>query len=109
MATFFRTKVVQGVGTTPTDIIATNANNRFTILGCNLANIIEDNTTIDISVVDSDSVEAYYVKGIVIPANSSLKVVTNGEKLILAENCSLRIVCDVPSSVDAIISYAEII
>jgi hypothetical protein len=109
MATFFRTKLVQGIGTTPTDIIATNANNRFTILGCNLANIIEDNTTVDITVVDASSTEVYYIKGIVIPANSSLKVVTNGEKLILAENCSLRIVTDVADSVDAVISYAEII
>lgn len=108
MATFFRTKIVKGVGTSPTDIIATNANSRFTILGCNLANIIEDNTTVDITVIDSTSTEAYYIKGIVVPANSSLKVVTNGEKLILAENCSLRIVCDVPNSIDAIISYAEI-
>lgn len=100
---------MKNVGTTATDILQTTGTNRFTIIGCNLANTTEDNATISITVVDATSTEAYLVKGIIIPPNSSIKVVTNGEKLILAENCSLRIVSDVAESVDAVISYAELI
>lgn len=109
MATFFRTKVIKNVGTTPTDVLQTGSNSRYTVLGCNVANTIEDNATLNILVVDETSTAAYLIKGIVVPANSSLKVVTNGEKLILAENCSLRMECDVPNSLDVILSYAEII
>lgn len=109
MATFFRTKVVKGIGTTAVDAVQTVENNRFTIIGCNLANIIDDPVTVDIFVVDSSSTAGYYIKGIVVPANSSLKVITNGEKLILAEQCGLKILSDTDNSIDAVISYAEIV
>ncbi len=109
MATLFRTKVVKNIGTTPVDALQTVSNNRFTIIGCNLANVIDDPVTIDLYVIDSTSVAGYYVKGLLIPANTSLKVITNGEKLILAEQCGLRIVSNYDSSIDATISYAEIV
>jgi hypothetical protein len=109
MATFFRTKVVKNIGTTAVDALQTVDNNRFTIIGCNLANLIDDPVTIDIFVLDSTSTAGYYVKGIVLSPNSSLKVITNGEKLILGEQCGLRIVSDTDNSIDAIISYAEIV
>jgi len=109
MATFFRTKVVKNIGTTAVDALQTVDNNRFTIIGCNLANLIDDPVTIDIFVLDSTSTAGYYVKGIVLAPNSSLKVITNGEKLILSEQCGLRIVSDTDNSIDAIISYAEIV
>lgn len=109
MATFFRTKVVKSIGTTPADVIQTVSNNRFTVVGCNIANVIDDPVTVDIFVVDSSSTAAYYVRGIVIPANNSIKMITNGEKLILAEQCGLRIVSDTADSIDVVVSYAEIV
>lgn len=109
MATYLRTRVVKGIGTTPVDVVQTVQNNRFTVIGCNLANIIDDPITIDIYVVDSTSTVAYYVRGLVIPENTSVKVITNGEKLILAEQCGLRVVSNTADSVDAVISYAEIV
>ena len=69
----------------------------------------DDPVTVDIFVVDSSSTAGYYIKGIVVPANSSLKVITNGEKLILAEQCGLKILSDTDNSIDAVISYAEIV
>jgi DeoR/GlpR family transcriptional regulator of sugar metabolism len=109
MATYLRTRVVKNIGTTPADVIQTVANNRFTVIGCNLANVIDDPVTVDIYVVDASSTIAYYVRGIVIPENTSVKVITNGEKLILAEQCGLRIVSNTEDSIDAVVSYAEVV
>ena len=109
MATYLRTRVVKGIGTTPADDVQTVANNRFTLIGCNIANTIDDPVTIDIYVVDSSSTAAYYVKGLTIPANTSAKMITNGEKLILSEQCGLRIVSDTADSIDVVVSYAEIV
>jgi hypothetical protein len=109
MATYLRTKVVTSIGTTAVDALQTVSNNRFTIIGCNLANTTENNVTVDIMIVDATSTIGYYVKGVIIPANYSLKVITNGEKLILGEQCGIRIVSDTASSIDAVISYAEIV
>jgi hypothetical protein len=51
---------------------------------------------------------AYYVKGLAIPPNTSVKVITQGEKLILPENTELRIVTNTADSIDATVSYVEI-
>lgn len=109
MASYFRTKVEKDIGTTPVDVVATVGNNRFTLIGCNLANTTDTDVYIDIFVVDSNSVAGYYIKQLTVPPYNSVKVITNGEKLILAENCKLRIVSDTEDSIDAVISYAEII
>jgi hypothetical protein len=109
MATFIRTKVSKDIGTTDVDVLATASNNRFTVIGCNLANTTTDSVAVDIQVIDATDVAGYFIKQLLIPANTSAKIITNGEKLILAEDCTLRIVADTAASIDAIISYAEII
>ncbi len=109
MATFIRTKVSKDIGTTPIDVLETVSNNRFTLIGCNLANTTDIEVYIDIFVVDSNSIAGYYIKQLTVPPYNSVKVITNGEKLILAENCKLRIVSDTANSIDAVISYAEIL
>lgn len=109
MATFFRTKVVTNIGITPVDVLQTVDNNRFTIIGCNLANTTDDNVTINVWVVDSTSTAGYYIKNLTVTPNTSVKLITNGEKLILAEQCGLRISSDVTNSIDVTISYAEIV
>jgi hypothetical protein len=63
---------------------------------------------VDIQVVGADTTTAYYVKGLSIPPNTSVKVITQGEKLILPENTELRIVTNTADSIDATVSYVEI-
>ena len=109
MATYFRTRVTTNIGTTPLNVLQTVDNNRFTIIGLNLANTVDEDVIIDIQIYDSDSSMGYYIKQLVIPPYTSAKVITNGEKLILAENCGIRITSDTDNSIDATISYAEIL
>lgn len=109
MASFFRTKVVNGIGTTPVDVLATSVGNRFTLIGCNLANTTDEDVIVDITVTDASNVTGYYIKQLVIAPYTSAKVVTNGEKIILAESTTMTIVSDTASSVDLIASYAEIV
>ena len=109
MATFFRTKVEANIGTTPVDVLQTTVGNRFTLIGCNLANTTDEDVIVDITVTDSSAVTGYYIKQLVISPYTNAKVVTNGEKIILAENTTFTIVSDTASSVDAMISYAEVI
>jgi hypothetical protein len=63
---------------------------------------------VDIQVVGADTTVAYYVKGLIIPPNTSVKVITQGEKLILPAETELRMVSDTIDSVDATVSYVEI-
>ena len=62
----------------------------------------------DVLIVGADTTVSYYIKGLAIPPNTSVKLVTQGEKLILPENTELRIVSDTADSIDATVSYVEI-
>lgn len=109
MASFFRTKVEKNIGTTPVDVLATGVSNRFTIIGLNLANTTDENVVIDITVTDASAVTGYYIKQLIVAPYTSAKVVTNGEKIILAESTTMTIVSDTANSIDMVASYAEIV
>jgi hypothetical protein len=109
MPTVFRHSLVTQVGTTPTDIVEIGSGVRATVIGCNLANITDYDTIVaDLQVVGADTTVSYYVRGLIIPPNTSVKVITQGEKLILPETTGLRLVSDTPDSIDATVSYVEI-
>ena len=109
MASFFRNKVAKEIGTTPVEVLATAANSRMTIIGLSLANLTEGIVLIDIELTDDADVTGYYAKQILVPPNSSLRVVNGGEKLILSTSNSLTITANVNDAIDAIISYVELI
>jgi hypothetical protein len=74
-----------------------------------LSNITDYDTVVaDLFVFGADSVVTYYVRGLVIPPNTSVKVITQGEKLILPATTGLRLVSNTPDSIDATVSYVEI-
>ena len=109
MPTVFKHALVTQIGTNPTDVVEIGAGVRATVIGCNLANVTEyDTVVVDIQVVGTDTTVAYYVKGLIIPPNTSVKVITQGEKLILPAETELRMVSDTADSVDATVSYVEI-
>ena len=109
MPTVFKHAITTEIGTQPTDVVNIPGGVRATVIGCNLANITEyDTVSVDVYVIGADTTLSTYVKRIPIPPNTSLKVITNGEKLILPELTGLRIVSDVDNSIDATISYVEI-
>jgi hypothetical protein len=109
MPTVFKHSLVTQVGTVLTDVLTIGGGVRATVIGCNLANITEYDTVIaDLFVVGSDTTASHYVKGLVIPPNTSVKVITQGEKLILPETTGLRLISDTEDSIDVTISYVEI-
>jgi hypothetical protein len=109
MPTVFKHSLVTSVGVLPTDIVEVGLGVRATVIGCNLANVTDYDTVVaDVFVVGADTTVSYYVRGLVIPPNTSVKVITQGEKLILPETTGLRLVSDTPDSIDATVSYVEI-
>jgi len=109
MPTVFRHSVVTDIGTTPIDVVQIPDGVRATVIGCNLANVTDyDVVNVNLYVVDENSTQGSYVRGIVIPPNTSVKVITQGEKLILPATSGMRIESDTENSVDATISYVEI-
>jgi hypothetical protein len=109
MPTLFKHAVNTGIGTLPVDVLQVDPGVRVTVIGCNLANVTEyDTIIVNVYVVDENSTQAYYVKNLPIPPNTSVKLITQGEKLILPETAGMRIVSDTEDSIDTTISYVEI-
>jgi len=109
MPTQFKHSVNTGIGTTPVDVVQIPLGARATVIGCNLANITDyDTVVVNVFVIDENSTQAHYVRGLTIAPNSSVKLIANGEKLILPETAGLSIVTDTESSIDAKVSYVEI-
>jgi hypothetical protein len=109
MATVFLNKVIKEVGTTPILAIETDAGTRSTIIGLSLANLTDNTVFADVLIHDDTSVEGYYLKNVQIPANSSLRALSAGEKLILAPSNQMYLVSDTTEGFDAVISYVNIV
>lgn len=108
MPTIFKHAVNAGIGTTPIDVVQIPLEVRATVIGINLVNVTEGVVTTNIFVIDSSSTAAYYAKDLIIPPNTSVKVITQGEKLILPEQSGLRISSNTEDSIDATVSFVEI-
>lgn len=109
MPTLFQHSLVTQIGTSPTDVVEIGPGIRATVIGCNLANVTEfDTVLVDVDIVGSDTTVSKYVKQLAIPPNTSVKLITQGEKLILPSNTALRITSDTTNSVDATVSFVEI-
>lgn len=109
MATLFKNKVINNVGVVPVDIYETNGSTRATIIGLSLTNITEAPVYIDVLVQDDTSVTGYYLKETMLPANTSLRAVSTGEKLIIAPTNKLQVRSSLDDSVDVVLSFVEIV
>jgi hypothetical protein len=109
MATLFRNKVVKQVGVLPVDVYETDASTRATVIGMSLTNLTQSFVYVDVLVQDDTSNNGYYLKETLLPANTSLRVVATGEKLIVAPSNKIQVRSSIDDSVDVVLSYVEIV
>ena len=109
MATFFRNHVETEIGTDEVVLYETAPNERSTIIGLSLTNLTQDFVYVDVQVTDDENIKGFYVKQALIAANTSLRLVTDGEKLILAPDNKISVTASSPASIDAILSYVEVV
>lgn len=109
MATQFKNKIVKDLGTTPVTVFETGINSRATVIGLSLANLTSGIVLVSVQVRDDTNTTGYYAKDIIVPPNSSLRVINGGEKLILGFSNALIVTSNFAASIDAVISYVEIV
>ena len=108
MANTFKNAIIKNIGTQKIEAILTQTGVNATVIGMSFANVTEFPVEIDVLIKDDSSVEGYYLKGVSIPANGSLKPMLGGEKIIIPSDYSLLVKSNLTDSVDAIISYVDI-
>jgi hypothetical protein len=108
MATVFKNKVIKSVGKVPVEITEIGPTARATVIGLSLTNLTQSFLYVNVLVQDDTSVSGFYLKETLLPANTSLRAVNQGEKLILAANNKLLVSSNLDDSIDVILSYVEI-
>jgi len=109
MATLFKNKVVNNIGIVPVDIYEADASTRATVIGLSLTNLTQSFVYVDVLLQDDTSVTGYYLKETLLPANTSLRVVATGEKLIIAPSNKIQIRSSINDSIDVVMSFVEIV
>lgn len=108
MATLFKNVVVKNVGSQPVKILETDASTRTTVIGLSLTNLTSEFLYCSVLLQDDTSVTGYYLKDTVVPANTSLRAVSTGEKFIVAPTNILYVQSSIDDSIDVILSYVEV-
>jgi hypothetical protein len=109
MATFFKNSVIKEIGVTPVKVVETQTNSRATVIGLSLTNLTLGAILVSVEVQDDTSTRGYYCKDVLVPSNTSLRLVNGGEKLILGNSNELYVSCNTQNGVDALVSYVEIV
>lgn len=109
MATFFKNKVIKDIGTVRVPIYEAPPSARSTVIGLSLANLTASVVSASVLIADDTSVVGFYLKDVLIPPNASLKVLNGGEKIILASTNVLYVEADINDSLDAVMSFVEIV
>ena len=111
MANFFRNTISKNIGTTPVAVLEVPGNARATVIGMSLTNLTLGAilVSVEVELPGSPATKGYYCKDVLIPANTSLRLVNGGEKLILTQSNKLYISSNADASIDALVSYVEIV
>jgi hypothetical protein len=109
MATIFKNKLVDGIGTSPTTVLTSDAVARTTVIGLSMANMITSPLSVNVQVVDTITGDsAYYLYDVVVPIGQSLRAINGGERLVLGPSTEVRITSNYATSLDVVMSYVEI-
>lgn len=100
MANTFVNYTGAAVGTTPSTVYTVPAATTAVMIGMNVANVTAAQITVDVQVAG-----VYLVKGVAIPAGSSLSVLDG--KIILEAADTAVVTSNTAASVDVIISVLE--
>jgi hypothetical protein len=89
--------------------LTTNASARTTVIGLSLTNTTPDVVLVSVQLNDTvANTTAYYVYNIVVPANTSARVINGGERLVCGPSTNINVFSNQVSSLDLVMSYVEI-
>ena len=101
-------KVIKNLGKTEVTLITTGATQKAACVGLSFANLTQATVRASVLVEDDTAVKGYYIKDVAVPPNSSLRVINGGEKLLLAPENTVSVLCDTNNGLDVVFSLVVI-
>lgn len=101
-------KVIKNLGKTETTLVTTSSVQKGACVGLSFANLTQASVKVSVLIEDATAVKGYYIKDVSVPPNSSLRAINGGEKLLLAPENTVSVVCDTNNGVDVVFSLVVI-
>jgi len=109
MSTIFKNKLANNLGTSPTTVLATSASATTTVLGLSFTNVTGSIILVSVQLQDTvASTTAYFVQNVIVPPNTSVRLINGGERLVLGASTNVIVTGNTTSSLDMVLSYVEI-
>mgnify|MGYP003135795734 FL=1 len=109
MAQNFRQYKFKEIGTSATDIPdGSNFDSFDCIISIRMTNITTNAISVD-AYIQNSSNNFYLIKGVTIPAHSSLELIDGGSKIVVVSGDRLYFQSDTASSLDVIVSAVDAI
>ena len=100
--------VIKGLGKVEQTLIVTLSTQKAACVGLSLANLTQGVVNASIFLTDDNGTKGHFIKDIKIAPNSSARVINGGEKLLLAPENEVSVVCDTNNGLDVIFSLVVI-
>jgi hypothetical protein len=109
MANTFRRKVSRNVGNTAVSVgsYTVGSGNTAIVLGLTVCNVTGASVNGSVYINDG-SLDYYLIKDAPIPGGGSLVIVGGDQKVVLQASDSMRVISDVTTSLDVVMSIMEI-
>jgi len=109
MAQNFRQYKMREIGTAATDIPdGSNFDSFDCIISIRMTNITTNAITVD-AYIQNTSLDYYLIKGVTIPAHSSLELIDGGSKIVVVSGDRLYFKSDTATSLDVVVSAVDAI
>jgi hypothetical protein len=109
MANVFKNSVTGSIGTSNTKVYEVPSSTVATVIGLNVANILNTNISVDITITDISATQTkHLLKNGLITEGGSLVVVGGEQKIVLESGDYISVVSTQATSADVIVSVLEI-
>lgn len=105
MANTFTNAMIRNGGTSPTEVYTPPSGKKSIVIEMDVANVSSSAITVNVYITKSGQ-DYHVVKNAPIPYGSSLQVIS-GQKLVLVDGDSLKIISSTAASVDVVTSILE--
>jgi hypothetical protein len=109
MSTIFKNKLANNLGTSPTTVLTSSASATTTVIGLSFTNVTSSIILVSVQLQDTvASTTAYFVQNVIVPPNTSVRLINGGERLVLGASTNVIVTGNTATSLDMVLSYVEI-
>ena len=109
MANVFKNSVTSSIGTSATKVYEAPSLTTTTVIGVSVANILNQNISVDVTVTDSSEAKtSHLVKNVLLTEGGAQVIVGGEQKLVLETGDYISVVSTQNNSTDVVVSVLEI-